>query len=96
MNVAAFIRQRLSNLSLLKKLKKDYLIEHQSLAKEVYDSVQCHSQGMFLWAYSVFDQIWDLRSPESISGSLRRAPEGRDNILYHVFQRLEVQEQVND
>ena len=48
LDVAAFVRQRLSDVSLLKRLKKNNPIEHQSLAKEIYDSVQCKSRGMFL------------------------------------------------
>lgn len=67
--------------------------EHQSLAKQIYNSVRSRSQGMFLWASLVFDQICDSPSPEAIRASLREAPEGLDDMLHHVFKRFDAEEQ---
>lgn len=50
---------------------------------------------MFLWAKLVFDQIRESPSPEAIRESLQGAPEGLDDMLYHVFKRLEIDEQIH-
>ena len=96
LDIEAFIRQRLGEIAVLKMLKKGKANkEYQTLAKQIYNSVQVRSQGMFLWARLVFDQDRDSTSPESIRESLRGAPEGLDNMLYHVFKRLEAEEQTH-
>lgn len=96
LDIEAFVRQRLGEISVLKMLKKRKANkEYQTLAKQIYNSVQVRSQGMFLWARLVFDQIRESPSPESIRESLRGAPEGLDNMLYHVFKRLEAEEQTH-
>ena len=74
--------KRLGDVSVLKMLKKRKATkEYQALAKQIYDSVQSKSGGMFLWASLVFDQIRDSHSPEAIRESLREAPEGLDAML---------------
>ena len=49
---------------------------------------------MFLWARLVFNQIRASPSPEAIEVSLQKAPEGLDEMLYHVFKRLDVDEEM--
>ena len=93
LDIEAFVRQRLGEISVLKVLKQRKAHkEYQTLAKQIYSSVQMRSQGMFLWARLVFYQIRDSPSPEAIRESLRGAPEGLDNMLYHVFKRLEAEQ----
>ena len=95
-DIEAYIRQRLGDVSVLKVLKRQRGIkEFQALAKHIYSSVQTRSQGMFLWARLVFDQIRGLPSPEAIKESLQGAPQGLDDMLYHVFKRLEVDENMH-
>ncbi|KAL9046447.1 MAG: hypothetical protein Q9214_000714 [Letrouitia sp. 1 TL-2023] len=95
-DIDLYIKQRLSDVSVLQLLKKRRATkEFQSLAKLVYNSVHSKSQGMFLWARLVFDQIRASPSPEAIKASLQGAPEGLDDMLYHVFKRLEVDEQMH-
>lgn len=95
-DIEAYIRQRLGDVSVLKVLKRQRGIkEFQALAKHIYNSVQTRSQGMFLWARLVFDQIQGLPSPEAIKESLQGAPQGLDDMLYHVFKRLEVDENMH-
>lgn len=95
-DIEAYIRQRLGDVSVLKVLKRQRGIkEFQALAKHIYNSVQTRSQGMFLWARLVFDQIRGLPSPEAIKESLQGAPQGLDDMLYHVFKRLEVDENMH-
>ena len=92
-DIEAFIRQRLSDVEVLKMLKKRKATkEYQTLAKQIYTSIQSRSHGMFLWASLVFDQIWDSPSPEAIRESLKEAPSGLDEMLHHVFKRLDVEE----
>ena len=92
-DIEAFIRQRLGDVVVLKMLKKRKATkEYQHLTRQIYSSVSSRSAGMFLWASLVFDQIWDSPSPESIRGALRDAPEGLDDMLHHVFRRLDVEE----
>ena len=96
LDIETFTRQQLSDVSMLKMLKrrkKDK--EYQTLAKQIYHSVHSRSQGMFLWAKLTFDQIRDLPSPEAIRDSLQKVPKGLDEMLYHVFKRLEVHEQMD-
>ena len=96
LDIETFTRQQLSDVSMLKMLKrrkKDK--EHQTLAKQIYHSVHSRSQGMFLWAKLTFDQIRGLPSPEAIRDSLQKAPKGLDEMLYHVFKRLEFHEQID-
>ena len=96
LDIEAYIRQRLGDVSVLKVLKRQRGIrEFQILAKHIYKSVQTRSQGMFLWARLVFDQIRGLPSPEAIKESLQGAPQGLDDMLYHVFKRLEVDENMH-
>lgn len=95
-DIETFTRQQLSDVSMLKMLKrrkKDK--EYQTLAKQIYHSVHSRSQGMFLWAKLTFDQIRDLPSPEAIIESLQKVPKGLDEMLYHVFKRLEIHEQMD-
>jgi hypothetical protein len=92
-DIEAFIRQRLGDVKILRILKKRKATkEYQALAKQIYTSVQSRSQGMFLWASLVFDQIWDSPSSEAVTQSLGDAPEGLDDMLHHIFKRLEVEE----
>lgn len=95
-DIETYTRQKLSDVTMLKMLKrrkKDK--EYQALAKHIYHSVHSRSQGMFLWAKLTFDQIQDLPSPEAIKESLQKVPKGLDEMLYHVFKRLEVHEQMD-
>ena len=93
LDIDLYIKQRLGDISVLQILKKRKATkEFQTLAKQIYNSVQSKSQGMFLWARLVFDQIRASPSPEAIKKSLEGAPEGLDQMLYHVFKRLEVDE----
>ena len=96
MDIDLYIKQRLGDISVLQDLKKRKATkEYQRLAKQIYNSVQSKSQGMFLWARLVFDQIRASPSPEAIEVSLQKAPEGLDEMLYHVFKRLEVDEEMH-
>ena len=96
LDIDAFIRKRLAEVSVLKVLKKNKAtVEFKTLAKQIYDSIQSRSQGMFLWASLVFDQITNLHSPEAIRASLSQAPKGLDEMLHHVFKRLDVEEQMH-
>ncbi|KAL9093549.1 MAG: hypothetical protein Q9165_003944 [Trypethelium subeluteriae] len=94
MDIDAFIKQRLSDVKVLKVLKKRKVNtrEYQSLAKQIYNSVKSRSQGMFLWAGLVFDQICNSPSLEAIQKALESAPQGLDEMLHHIFKRLEVEE----
>ena len=94
-DIEAFIRQQLSNVSMVKLLRKRKSKEYQTLAREIYHSVQSRSQGMFLWAKLTFDQIRDSPSPEAIRKTLQSVPKGLDDMLYHVFKRLEIHEQMD-
>ena len=95
-DIETFTRQQLSDVSMLKMLKKRKKDkEYQTLAKQIYHSVHSRSQGMFLWAKLTFDQIRDLPSPEAIRDSLEKVPKGLDEMLYHVFKRLEIHEQMD-
>ena len=95
-DIEAFIRQRLGDVKVLNILRKRKATkEYQTLAKQIYSSVLSRSQGMFLWASLVFDQIWNSPSSESITQSLGSAPEGLDAMLHHVFKRLEVEEEMH-
>ena len=95
-DIDLYIKQRLGDISVLQVLKKRKAIkEYQTLAKQVYNSIQSKSQGMFLWARLVFDQIRASPSPEAIKASLQKAPEGLDEMLYHVFKRLDVDEEMH-
>lgn len=69
--------------------------EYQTLAKETYHSVQSRSQETFLWANLTFDQIRDSPSPEAIRKILQSVPKGLDDMLYHVFRRLGIHEQMD-
>ena len=92
-DIEAFIRHRLGDVKVLQVLKKRKATkEYQSLAKQIYNSVQSRSEGMFLWASLVFDQIWNSPSSEAITQALGNAPQGLDEMLHHVFKRLEVEE----
>ena len=92
-DIDLYIKQRLGDISMLQVLKKRKATkEYQTLAKQIYNSVQSKSQGMFLWSRLVFDQIRALPSPEAIKASLQKTPEGLDEMLYHVFKRLDVDE----
>lgn len=96
MDIDLYIKQRLGDVSVLQVLKKRKATkEFQALAKQIYQSVQSKSQGMFLWARLVFDQIRASPSPEAIKASLQGAPEGLDEMLYHVFKRLDVDEEMH-
>ena len=95
-DIEDFIRQGLADVRLLKAFKRSRSIEeYRRLAQNVYSSIRSRSQGMFLWAKLVLDQIRESPSPEAIMDSLQRAPESLDNMLYHVLKRLEVQEQMH-
>ncbi|KAL9614237.1 MAG: hypothetical protein Q9167_001258 [Letrouitia subvulpina] len=95
-DIDLYIKQRLGDVSVLQLLKKRKATkEFQTLAKLIYNSVHSKSQGMFLWARLVFDQIRASPSPEAIKASLQGAPKGLDDMLYHVFKRLEVDEQMH-
>ncbi|KAL8780983.1 MAG: hypothetical protein Q9213_006212 [Squamulea squamosa] len=95
-DIDLYIKQRLGDVSVLQVLKKMKATkEFQTLAKQIYNSVQSKSQGMFLWARLVFDQIRVSSSPEAVRDSLQGAPKGLDDMLYHVFKRLEVDEQMH-
>lgn len=92
-DIKTFIQQRLVDISVLKTLKKRKMTkDYQTLAKKIYHSVQSRSEGMFLWARLVLDQTRDLPSPEAIEGTLNEAPQGLDDMLYHVFKRLEIED----
>ena len=92
-DIKTFIQQRLMDISVLKTLKKRKMTkDYHILAKRIYHSVQTRSEGMFLWARLVLDQIRDLPSPEAIQGTLNEAPQGLDDMLYHVFKRLEIED----
>lgn len=93
-DIETFTQQQLSNVSVLKILKRRRSKEYQILAKQIYHSVHSRSQGMFLWAKLTFDQIRDLPSPEAVRQALLQVPKGLDDMLYHVFRRLETHEQM--
>ena len=94
-DIQAFIRERLGDVSVLGILRRRKPNqEYQALARLIYNNVQSRSQGMFLWARLVFDQIREAPSPEAIRDSLQGAPEGLDKLLHHVFKRLEAEEQL--
>ena len=89
-DIEAYIRQGLSDVPVLRLLKKRYANrERQRLAKEIYESIKTGSQGMFLWARLVFDQLRIPRSLEGVKEVLQGAPEGLDDMLFHVFERLD-------
>ena len=95
-DIEAFVRGRLKDVSLLnvlktKKAKKD----HDILARQIYTSVLSKSQGMFLWASLVFDEIWNSPSPEAIRHTLQEAPQGLDDMINHVFERLQLEERMH-
>ncbi|KAL6716248.1 hypothetical protein ACLMJK_005814 [Lecanora helva] len=95
-DIELYVKQRLSDVLVLQVLKKRKATkEFQTLAKQIYNSVLSKSQGMFLWARLVFDQLRASPSPEAIKGSLQGAPVGLDEMLYHVFKRLEVDEELH-
>lgn len=94
-DIETFTQQQLSNVSVLKILKRRRSKEYQILAKQIYHSVHSRSQGMFLWAKLTFDQIRDLPSPEAVRQSLLQVPKGLDDMLYHIFKRLETHEQMS-
>lgn len=92
-DINLYIKQQLGNVSILQHLRKSNATQdYQSLARRIYNSVQVKSQGMFLWARLVFDQICSSSSPEIIDTVLDGAPEGLDEMLYSVFKRLEANE----
>ena len=92
-DIKTFIQQRLMDISVLKTLKKRKMTkDYHILAKKIYHSVQTRSEGMFLWARLVLEQTRDLPSPEAIERTLNEAPQGLDNMLYHVFKRLEIED----
>ena len=89
-DIAAFIWNRLSDVPVLRTLKKHKALrECQTLARDIYESVQSRSQD-FLWASLVLDAVLKSPSPEAVRRSLREAPEGLDEMLHHVFKRLNV------
>ena len=96
LDIETFTRRQLSDVSVLKILRKRKRSkEYETLARLIYHSVHSRSQGMFLWAKLTFDQIRDLPSPEAIRESLQMVPKGLDDMLYHVFKRLEIHEQMD-
>ena len=92
-DIKTFIQQRLMDITVLKTLKKRKMIkDYHRLAKTIYHSVQTRSEGMFLWARLVLDQVRDLPSPEAIERTLDEAPQGLYEMLYHVFKRLDIED----
>ena len=95
-DIKAYIRQRLRTVTLLRELRKRKADKrYQDLERQIFSSVLSKAQGMFLWARLVFDQIWNLPSAEAIMSSLREAPKGLHQMLYHVFQRFEAEDQTH-
>lgn len=96
-DIKKYIRQRLEQIAVLKKLKlattKQGVKRYHTVTKQINQSIQTRSKGMFLWAKLVFDQIDKLPSPEAISGALESAPPGLDDMIHHVFKRLGFEEQ---
>jgi hypothetical protein len=95
-DIKAYVRQRLEEIIVLKKLKtntsKAGVKRYRTVAKQINESIQSRSRGMFLWAKLVFDQIHNLPSPEAVSEALERTPTGLDDMIHHVFQRLGLEE----
>lgn len=96
-DIKKYIRQRLEQIAVLKKLKltktKQGIRRYHTVTKQINQSIQTRSKGMFLWAKLVFDQIDKLPSPEAISQALENAPPGLDDMIHHVFKRLGFEEQ---
>ncbi|OQN99698.1 hypothetical protein B0A48_14468 [Cryoendolithus antarcticus] len=94
-DIGAFVKQRLGEVRVLKELRKNKLKKpYESLAKRIHSTVLRRSEGMFLWARLVFDQMQELSSPEAVEMSLDQAPTGLDDMLHHVFKRFDSVEQM--
>lgn len=96
-DIKKYIRQRLEQIAVLKKLKlattRQGVRRYHTVTKQINQSIQTRSNGMFLWAKLVFDQIDRLPSPEAIAKALEKAPPGLDDMIHHVFKRLGSEEQ---
>jgi hypothetical protein len=94
-DIGAFVKQRLGEVRVLKELRKNKLKKsYESLARSIHSTVLKRSEGMFLWARLVFDQMQELSSPEAVTKSLDQAPNGLDDMLHHVFKRFDSEEQM--
>jgi hypothetical protein len=77
----------------LKKMRKLALCGR--LARAIYQSISTRAQGMFQWVSLVFDQIRDLRSPESIVKALEDSPPELNAMLHHTLQKLATDKPAN-
>ena len=95
-DIATFIQYRLRNVSVLRTLDArrtpEAAREFKALVKQITNSIQNKSHGMFKWAGLAFDQIWKLQSPEAIVMALNRAPHGLEEMIHHTLKRLELEE----
>jgi hypothetical protein len=88
-DIESYLKQAIAKHDFLKILKKTKRLSLCGrLARAIHHSISTRAHGMFQWASLVFDQIRDLRSPESILKALKDSPIELDAMLHHTLKKL--------
>jgi hypothetical protein len=93
-DIRVYVRHQTKHIAAVRMARK--MDPKQSLIFEAFieNSIVARSQGMFLWAKLVLDQVRDSPSAESVEEALNDAPSGLMDMIHMVFLRLNHEDEV--
>ncbi|KAJ9603004.1 hypothetical protein H2200_012299 [Cladophialophora chaetospira] len=93
-DIRVYVRHQTKHIAAVRMIRKMEPEQSQSFESFIENSIVTRSQGMFLWAKLVIDQIRDSPSAESVEEALNDAPSGLMDMIHMVFLRLNHEDEV--
>lgn len=93
-DIRVYVKHQTKHIAAVRIIRKMAPEQSQILEAFIENSIVTRSQGMFLWAKLVIDQIRDSPSAESVEEALNDAPLGLMDMIHMVFLRLNHEDEV--
>jgi hypothetical protein len=87
-DIRVYVRHQTKHIAAVRMIRKMQPEQCQIFEAFMENSIVTRSQGMFLWAKLVIDQIRDSPSAEAVEEALNDAPSGLMDMIHMVFLRL--------
>ncbi|KIW30597.1 uncharacterized protein PV07_06331 [Cladophialophora immunda] len=87
-DIRVYVRHHTKAIAAVRMIRKMEPEQSQAFEAFIENSIVTRSQGMFLWAKLVIDQIRDSPSAEAVEEALNDAPSGLMDMIHLVFLRL--------
>ncbi|KIW76292.1 hypothetical protein Z517_11038 [Fonsecaea pedrosoi CBS 271.37] len=93
-DIRVYVRHQTKDIAAVRMIRRMEPEQCQIFEAFIENSIVTRSQGMFLWAKLVIDQIRDSPSAEAVEEALNDAPSGLMDMIHLVFLRLNHEDDV--